>query len=369
VKIKKSLLLIILISLNIFIYSKERIAVLDFSAIDLKKSIADTIREIIVTTIADYGIYELVERSQIDKLIGELNMTGSEDFEDETVIEIGKLAKAKIVLAGVVSKLGSKYIINVRGIEVDSGKILFGKNISCNSEDDIFETSKAIAGLICGDDKAFKLIENKNNSDNFYLADYKYIDTFDTLNQNAWVKIDNNKEITIDTRNGYLVFSGKYREGRLNSINSVTTKDFRVGSLTVEVSFRDKLKSSDSIRLSIGNSNWYTGSIVTVGVNLKKEYYYFSWNYGTEWFNHDDAILYTFGDEDVKFHKLKIVYDFDNKIAYAYIDDKLLDKIIDFKFDLKDKINISLNVNESVSRIKKDFYVEFDDFKCTVDLK
>jgi hypothetical protein len=141
-------------------------------------------------------------------------------------------------------------------------------------------------------------------------------------------------------------------------------------SFAVEISFRDIKASVDTIRLTVGNVDWFRGGYLQVVANFKKEYYDFYWANAGTWNSDDENFVdELFGDEHLKFHTLKIVYDKKSKTAWGYVDDILIDTIPDFSFLAKDKVNISVSMSETVQDTKKDILVEFDNFKCSLNLK
>jgi hypothetical protein len=207
-------------------------------------------------------------------------------------------------------------------------------------------------------------------SEDFSVPEYVYIDTFDELDQAVWTKESVNRDLSLEIKRGRLQLSGKYREGRLNSINSISTRSVKHKSFAVEIAFRDLKSSVDTISLTVGNDDWMRGGYLQVTANFKKEYYYFRWADKGSWYS-DDENFYDdiFGDEDKEFHILKIVFDKKSGTASGYVDDMFLGKTEDFAFLVRDKIHISFSVSESVRNTKKDVLVEFDNFKCSLNLK
>ncbi len=354
---------------------KDKIAILKMEAINVDPKTADTITETLTSAMASNNKYDVVERSQINRIFDELKLTSSDDFEKSDLEEIGRLTQAKLVLIGSVSKLENKYIINVRVLNVATGEAVYGDNISCGSTDELYDSAIRIADRISG--KTEEAVPRSSSSssasavsNNFEIPAYIFTDGFDSFNTDLWPRVSKNDDISLECKNGTLQFSGKYNPNRLNSINSVTSREFRVSSFAMEISFRDDLASSESLVFSIGNSNWYYGNTLMMKVNFEKEVYGFYWSRGDQWFtNRDNHIYGLSGDESKKFHRLKIVYDLDTKTAYGYLDDKLLDKTTGFNFNREDKLEATISVSESTSDSKKDFKFEVDDFKSSIDLK
>ncbi len=348
---------------------KQKIAILKFRSINLDQSMADVVTETFTTLIADSKKYDIIERSQLDQIFSELKLISGDDFEVKTIIQIGRLAKAKMIIAGSISKLGDKFIINARGIEIETGIVLFGKNISCDSENKLLEAVKTIASEITGVSSDIKMSVTNESEKKFNIPEYAYIDNFEKLDTNVWADISKSDEIKVFTEKNSLRIFGKYRENRLSSSTSIVSRPFKAASYVVEVSFMNPKLSSDYFQLRISNEFFLTGYGISVYVNFEKEIYRMGWHAGKEWFNNNDKIVDTFGDEDKKIHTLKLVYDMENSTAYAYIDDKLIDTVKDFKYRRDEKVIISLSVGENRTKEIKDLDFVIKDFKSSIDLK
>jgi TolB-like protein len=162
---KKIILIYILIVASFFVSQaqtqpvKEKIVVLNFKAIKVDKDIAEVLTENFITSIVDLNVFEVIERTQLNKIFEELKLTSTDEFSESTAIQIGKLAKSKIVIIGSIGKVGDQFSINARGIEVETGKITFAKNVIASSEKTLFDEIKILASLISN--KQFEKIEKK----------------------------------------------------------------------------------------------------------------------------------------------------------------------------------------------------------------
>lgn len=138
---KRRFLIISLIVLCVSVLSSEesktRVAVLDFSATGVKEYLAEAVVENLITSLIDSGAFEVVERSQLRKLMNELSMQNSDDFNDDLRTELGNLYGVELVILGSVTRFGDNITINVRGVEVETGIARFAKNFVTSSEDDI----------------------------------------------------------------------------------------------------------------------------------------------------------------------------------------------------------------------------------------
>ncbi|MBN2546362.1 MAG: hypothetical protein JXB50_11235 [Spirochaetes bacterium] len=371
--IKKINLILVISLFAIFFISaqteKQKIAILKFRSINLDQTVAEVITETFTTLIADSKKYDIIERSQLDQIFSELKLISGDDFEVKTIIQIGKLAKAKMIIAGSVSKLGDKFIINARGIEIETGIVLFGKNIACDNENKLLEAVKSIASEITGVSSDIKVATSDSREVEFNFPEYVYLDNFEKIDTDVWINISKNDEIKLAAgKNGLRIF-GKYREGRLSTYTSIESKPFKAASFAMEVSFMNPNFSSNYFSIRISNEHFLTGYGVSAFINFPKEIYKFDYHAGKQWNGNTDKVVDSFGDEDKVFHKLKIVYDMDNSTVFAYVDDKLIDMIRDFKYRRDEKVIISMTVGESRTKEIKDLDFIIKDFKSSIDLK
>ncbi|MBN2441829.1 MAG: hypothetical protein JXJ04_10795 [Spirochaetales bacterium] len=313
----------------------------------------------------------LLNRAHMDTLLEEHEFQLSQLVDEATQVIIGKKLSAQYIITGSYYNLGDSISLNIKIINLKTSEMLFSTTA-------VMSLDERIAKLLTinlespeedpnssGDNE--KSVSEKKE---FIIPDYIYIDTFDQFDRDVWKKDSINKDLTLVVENGTLQISGKFRDGRLNSINSITTKSVKHKSFAVEISFRDVKGSADTIRLTVGNDDWMGGSFLQVVANFKKEYYVFPWSLKGTWYTDDEHFVdELFGDEATQFHTLRILYDADSKMAYGYVDDILIDTIPDFSFLPRDKINISVSMAETVKNTKKDILVEFDNFKCSLDLK
>ena len=118
----KKILIITMVCLLALSMSAQRCAVLKFRA-GAGISIADVdgISAIFITYFRPGG-YTLVERTQIDKVIGEQGFQLSRMTEDE-MVRVGQILNVSLVVVGDVNVVMGQYNVDVRAINVESGII------------------------------------------------------------------------------------------------------------------------------------------------------------------------------------------------------------------------------------------------------
>ena len=114
----------ILLSLPIALVAQESIAVLDFegrgiAAIEAA-SLTDRLRSYLVQTDA----ITVVERGAMDQILREQDFQMAGCTSDECAVEIGQLLGVTRMVAGSIGKLGSIYTMDLRVVDVGTGKII-----------------------------------------------------------------------------------------------------------------------------------------------------------------------------------------------------------------------------------------------------
>lgn len=119
----------IFVFIQILFSQSDTVAVLPFSisgSADVK--VAEATRDLVESILIQKNIYQVVERTRIDKIISEYKL--QESGLTSTAIEIGKLLKVSKVITGKLIKLDLKYTIAIEEIEIKTGKKIFSERNS-----------------------------------------------------------------------------------------------------------------------------------------------------------------------------------------------------------------------------------------------
>ncbi|MEA1911997.1 MAG: CsgG/HfaB family protein [Spirochaetota bacterium] len=159
--------------------SKVKIAIMDFQKRgEATENEVDALSEVIRSTIGETSVFEVVERSQLNKLLSEskFQKTGLTDTSDAAdYAEFGKIAAVKMLLIGTVGSLYGHVIITVRLVNAETGSIIFN-NTLISLEEDILGNIKRFAseiadkGLLFGREVTREEIENDIEEDNYRRA-------------------------------------------------------------------------------------------------------------------------------------------------------------------------------------------------------
>jgi len=158
-------IIVYLIFFNTLLFSqdvKPKIAVMDLDAKgEISKADAEAVSDFLRTDLVNTKKFTVVERSRINDLLKEqeLSLTGLTEVEKAT--KIGKFLNCKYILVGSLSKLGNKYFLNVRIVDVETSEIKLAKRESTTSIEAMSDISKSIAYQLAGL-KYVKKEKNKN---------------------------------------------------------------------------------------------------------------------------------------------------------------------------------------------------------------
>src|SRR3982751_1705300 len=126
------------VATNIAKERKQKIAVLPFRELDGQPTILGTyISEEMVTHLFSIGGIEIVERSMVDKLIGELKLSQTGIIDTDTAKKVGKIAGVDAIVTGSITDLQSYVALNCRLIDAQSGKIFAAAQTKIVKDDDV----------------------------------------------------------------------------------------------------------------------------------------------------------------------------------------------------------------------------------------
>ncbi len=148
------------------VFSKERVAVLDFEAKDVPESDAMSVSDLFRSDLVVVGAYTVLERGNMQSILSEhqLQMKGITD--EASASEIGKLLSVNYLFLGNLSKFGSNFILVIDKINVETGEIENSVKKSAVKIDDL---------LVLSSEAAAEMSEGagftENGSDRLYNAE------------------------------------------------------------------------------------------------------------------------------------------------------------------------------------------------------
>ena len=118
VKMKKLLPILLLTSL----FAREYIAIIDFEGIGVSEGEARALTQRLTSEIISLEMYQIVERSEMKRLLDEQKFQYSGCVDITCAVDIGKLIGAKYMVVGTISKLGNAFSLDSRMISVETGE-------------------------------------------------------------------------------------------------------------------------------------------------------------------------------------------------------------------------------------------------------
>ena len=114
------ILLFILLTTSLF--AREYIAIIDFEGISVSEADAKALTQRLTSEMMALEVYQVVERSEMKRLLDEQKFQYSGCVDTKCAVEIGKMLGAKFMVVGSVSKLGSSFSIESRLIDVETSE-------------------------------------------------------------------------------------------------------------------------------------------------------------------------------------------------------------------------------------------------------
>ena len=168
--LKKKVFILLFVLLFSFIAKaddKMRIAVLTLEPENVSDTTAKMVSDILRTELLNTGLFRVLERGEMDAILKEQAFQQSGCTETACAVKIGKLLSANKMLIGTVGKLGEKFIISGRIVDVEKGELEFSDDVQVYSEGALIDAAKELAtrlaGRIKGDIKTgFRTAKDKN---------------------------------------------------------------------------------------------------------------------------------------------------------------------------------------------------------------
>lgn len=126
------------IATNVVKEQKTKIAVLPFREINGQPTVLGTfISEELVTDLFTIGGLDIVERTMLDRIIGELKLGQTGLIDPETAKKVGKIAGVDAVVTGSITDLQSYVALNCRLIDAQTGRIFAAAQTKIAKDDDV----------------------------------------------------------------------------------------------------------------------------------------------------------------------------------------------------------------------------------------
>jgi DNA-binding beta-propeller fold protein YncE/TolB-like protein len=133
---------------------RMRIAIADFETMggDIGfKDVGSIVAEWLITSFVQSGRFEVVERSQLQKILEEQKLALSGLVAQETAVKLGKVLGVKVIISGTLIKMKETIEINSRLIDTQDGSIIKAEKRKAERIADLESTVEELATQIKGD--------------------------------------------------------------------------------------------------------------------------------------------------------------------------------------------------------------------------
>lgn len=113
-----------------------------------KASVGEAIRETVTSDLKTLGGVRVVERAQLDRVLGEQHLQGAGEVDPATAARVGKLLGATLIAVGAYQQAQSDVRLTARFVAVESGEIVGTAKVDGRASDFLRLQDKVTAELL-----------------------------------------------------------------------------------------------------------------------------------------------------------------------------------------------------------------------------
>ena len=121
------------------------ITVLDFKASGVSQAEVEVFIDYLSAQIVETELYRVIDRAQRELLLQEQQFSTSECSDEECLLQVGKLLAANRIVVGSLGKVGSRFLLNVKLVEVETGETVRTASEKYDSLDALIDDSARLA--------------------------------------------------------------------------------------------------------------------------------------------------------------------------------------------------------------------------------
>lgn len=143
-------IVLILMPFPLMAQMKPRLAIMPFDANIVSETDADTITSLFETGMVNTNTYSVIEQREVDKVLEAQKFSLSGITDEKYAVEIGKLLSAEQIIIGKLARVGNRYVITVKVIDVERGINLRAESVESESMDLMPQKAKLLAYKLAG---------------------------------------------------------------------------------------------------------------------------------------------------------------------------------------------------------------------------
>ena len=113
-----------------------------------KASVGEAIRETVTSDLKTLGGVRVVERAQLDKVLGEQHLQGAGELDAATAARVGKLLGATLIAVGAYQQASADVRLTARFVQVETGEIVGTAKVDGRASDFFRLQDKVTAELL-----------------------------------------------------------------------------------------------------------------------------------------------------------------------------------------------------------------------------
>jgi len=144
------LIVAVLFTTNLHAKKRMRIAMLELTPLSVSSELATGVTDLVVTELVNCGQFEVLERMQVIKILNEQGFQQTGVTDTSKAIEAGKLLNADTVMIGTLQKFNTSFVLNVKIVDVNTGKIMFADKQVAKGNDQLIDASSLLVNSLVG---------------------------------------------------------------------------------------------------------------------------------------------------------------------------------------------------------------------------
>jgi len=134
--------------------TRPAVAVIPFQALGVSAAEAHGLALLFETELVKTGRFTVIEQSRMDAVLTAQEVSLSDCSDQVCAVEIGKLLAAEQIVLGAAGKIGQRYYLTVKLIDVENGASLSSENEQRSSLDEILDDLGSLAARLSAWDAA-----------------------------------------------------------------------------------------------------------------------------------------------------------------------------------------------------------------------
>ena len=133
---------------------KETLAVLDFKTEAVSETEMNAIVEFLSAELFNTDKFIVIDVSQRQTILEEMEFSMSGCTDDSCALEIGKMLSAELIVTGNLSKVGSRYLMSVKMLQTETSRTMGTANGKFADLDELIDGLEVIAYDLAGEEAA-----------------------------------------------------------------------------------------------------------------------------------------------------------------------------------------------------------------------